>query len=109
MKTLLSDIASELLPVELPCDDCDATGRQSALKTNVLSFSSPYEYVRQPCSSCFGRGLREADVCPLCGEEENACTRLCKRAPCCGKHPVQCECPNGVELYLQTYGLPKAA
>jgi hypothetical protein len=95
----LSDIASTLLTVEVPCDDCDATGRQTAIKTNVLNFSSPYEYVRQSCATCFGRGLREAEICPLCRQEENGCQRLCKPTICCQKHPVNCECANGIELY----------
>lgn len=102
----LSNIAAMLIPVELPCGDCDATGRQTAIKKNVIDIDS-WDHVRQPCSACFGRGQRQAEVCPLCGREENGCNRLCKRTTCCQKHPVQCSCPNGIELYRQAYGLPR--
>lgn len=101
----LSDYASELVPVELPCGDCDATGRQEVMATNVRSFFAPYEYVAQTCAGCQGKGLREVDVCRLCAREEGECARLCRRTACCDKHPVDCECSGGLALYLETFGL----
>ena len=104
----LSDIAS-LIFVELPCEDCDGTGEQQRLRKNVFNFFDPYEDVIQECSTCVGTGLRQAEVCGLCGQEEDICFRTCRKTTCCAQHPANCECPNGVELYQQAYGLPKAA
>lgn len=108
MKTL-SEFVSQLKPVELPCDDCDGTGQQEAVRTNVRSFFSPYGYVQQACPKCDGQGMQQSDVCPLCEQVEGICDRACHRTTCCQQHPAECECPGGLELYLQVYGLPKAA
>lgn len=105
----LSDIASVLIPVELPCDDCDGTGQREAPITNVRSLFNPYEFIKQSCATCKGTGLKSVEICALCEQEESICARVCKPALCCGKDPGDCACPNGIELYQEAYGLPAAA
>jgi hypothetical protein len=108
IKQTLSDIAAAFLTVDLPCGDCNSTGRQTNLRGNPLNPNEPFESL-SACATCFGRGIRQAEVCSLCGQEESGCDRSCKRTTCCHKHPVDCVCPNGVQLYQQTYGLALAA
>lgn len=105
----LSDIASTLITVELPCEDCDGTGQQDAQQTNVISLFDPYEFVRRTCGTCKGDGVRLVELCALCEQEEGICSRVCRRAVCCGKDPGECDCPDGLELYRAAYGLPKVA
>lgn len=108
MKTL-SEIAATLISVEVPCEDCDGTGHQEFIETNVRDFFNPYRFVNRICKTCQGDKLVLKDVCPLCRQVEDICNRACRRTPCCKQHPMNCDCRQGVTLYSRTYGLSIAA